>query len=158
MNRKPRHVRVSAFTLVEVMVATVVVALGLVGMIQAVVSGSEMLDLARKQTIATQIIHGQLDQVRLSDWSQIGALAASRTVSVDAADQSTNIAAGFVFGTKLPTVSKNFTCTRTISTVRTDLKQVTFTVTWTGNTGRTYTRKGSTYIAKNGLYVTYQRS
>ena len=158
MNRKQRSLRVSAFTLVEVMVAAVVVALGLVGMIQAVVSGSEMLDLARKQTIATQIIHGQLDHVRLSDWTQIGALAASTTVNVDATDQSTNITAGFVFGSNLPTVSRNFTCTRTISTVRTDLKQVTFTVSWTGNTGRTYKRQGSTYIAKNGLYVTYQRS
>jgi hypothetical protein len=144
--------------LAEVMVATAVVTLGLVGMIQAVVSGSEMLDLARKQTIATQIIHGQLDQVRLSDWTQIGLLTTPKTVSVDAADQTTNIAAGFVFGSNLPGISKNFTCTRTISTVRTDLKQITFSVTWTGNTGRQYTRTGSTYVGKNGLYVTYQRS
>ncbi|HUR60619.1 MAG TPA: hypothetical protein VM029_23055 [Opitutaceae bacterium] len=140
------------------MVATAVVTLGLVGMIQAVVSGSEMLDLARKQTIATQIIHGQLDNVRLSDWTQIGTLAASTQVSVDAADQTSNIAAGFVFGSSLPGISKNFTCTRTISTVRTDLKQITFTVSWRGNTGRSYTRTGSTYVGKNGLYVTYQRS
>ena len=41
---------------------------------------------------------------------------------------------------------------------RTDLKQITFTVSWTGNTGRSYTRSGSTYVGKNGLYVTYQRS
>lgn len=140
------------------MVATAVVTLGLVGMIQAVVSCSEMLDLAKKQTVANQIIHGQLNNIRLSNWTEIGLLAASTTVSVDAADQTANNAAGFIFGSSLPGVSKNFTCTRTISTVRTDLKQVTYSVTWRGNTGRTYTRTGSTYVGKNGLYVTYQRS
>src|SRR4051794_11039975 len=60
-----------AFTLVEVMFATAVLALAVIGMIQAVVSGSEMLDVSRKQTIAAQIIHGQIDNVRLCNWSQI---------------------------------------------------------------------------------------
>jgi type II secretory pathway pseudopilin PulG len=162
VNRKQHVKDVGAFTLIEVMFAAAVLALGLIGMIQAVVSGSQMLDVARKQTIAAQIIHGQIDNVRLSNWTQVGALATPRTVKVDASDnggdQSANVSAGFVFGSNLPTVSKDFTCTRTITTVRTDLKQITFTISWTGNTGRTYTRSGSTYVGKNGLYVTYQRS
>lgn len=162
MNCKASLRRQRAFTFAEVMVATAVVALGIVGMIQAVVVGSEMLDLARKQTVATQIIHGQLDQIRLRTWTQVDNLAANRTVKVDASDnggdQASNVSAGFVFGTNLPALSKNFSCKRTITTVRTDLKQVTYTVTWTGGTGRTYSRSGSTYFGKNGLYVTYQRS
>lgn len=151
-----------AFTLVEVMVASSVVVLGLVGMIQAIVSGSEMLDLARKQTIAAQIIHGQIDNIRLSNWTEVGNLTSGTTVKVDASDdsgnQSNNVSKGFVFGSNLPEVARDFTCTRTISTVRTDMKQVTFTVGWRGNTGRSYSRTGSTYVTKNGLYVTYQRS
>ena len=147
------HYRTKAFTLVEVMVAASVMVLTIVGMIQVIVSGSEMLDVARKQTIAMQIIHGQLDHIRLSNWTQVSALATSATVAVDGGDQS-----GFVFGANLPTISKGFRCTRTITDVRTDLKQVTITVTWTGSTGRSYSRKGSTYVGKNGLYVTYQRS
>lgn len=148
-----RYPRSQAFTLVEVMVASSVMILAIVGMIQVVVSGSEMLDLSRKQTVAMQIIHGQIDNIRLSDWAQVNALSSPRTVNVDGGDQF-----GFVFGTNLPTVAKGFQCTRTITTVRTDMKQVTFTVTWKGNTGRSYTRSGSTYVGKNGLYVTYQRS
>ena len=135
------------------MIAACVMALTIVGMIQVVVSGSEMLDVSRKQTIAMQIIHGQLDNIRLSNWSQVSSLSSSLTVNVDGGDQS-----GFVFGSNLPTITKGFQCKRTIATVRTDLKQVTFTVTWTGNTGRAYSRSGSTYFGKNGLYVTYQRS
>lgn len=162
MNCKPVRARQQAFTFAEVMVATAVVALGIVGMIQAVVTGSEMLDLARKQTIATQIIHGQLDAIRLRTWEQVSGLDATRTVKVDASDnggnQSTNVSEGFVFGTNLPALSKNFSCKRTITTVRPDMKQVTYTVTWKSGTGRTYSRSGSTYFGKNGLYVTYQRS
>ena len=157
MLRNRKHARRAAFTLVEVALAAGVLAFALVGMIQVVVSGSEMLDVARKQTIAMQIIHGQLEQIRLRDWSQIGALGASDTVAVAAGD-NTSSGKMFIFGPNLPVVAKGFMCTRTISDVRTDLKQVTITVTWTSSTGRTYARKGSTYVAKNGLYVTYQRS
>ncbi len=139
------------------MFAAAVLALAIVGMIQAIVSGSEMLDVSRKQTVAAQIIHGQIDVVRLKNWAEISAMAATASAPVDAANQATNVAAGFEFGL-LPGVSHDFTCTRTISTVRTDLKEVTFTVSWRGNTGRTYTRTGSTYVGRNGLYVTYQRS
>lgn len=162
MKCKTFRPRRQAFTFAEVMVAAAVVALGIVGMIQAVVVGSEMLDLARKQTVATQIIHGQLDQIRLRTWDQVDNLATNRTVKVDASDnggnQSDNVSAGFVFGTNLPALSKDFSCKRTITTVRTDLKQVTYTVSWKSGTGKSYSRSGSTYFGKNGLYVTYQRS
>jgi type II secretory pathway pseudopilin PulG len=162
MNRRSKRIRCEAFTLVEVMLAGAVLTLALVGMIQVIVSGSEMLDVARKQTIAMQIIHGQIDQIRLKNWTEVSALSSPQTVWVDASDnsgnQSTNIAAGFVFGSNVPAISQKFQCTRTITTVRTDLKQVSFTVSWKGNTGRSYTRTGSTYVGKNGLYVSYQRS
>ena len=140
------------------MVAAAVMLMGIVGMIRVIISGSEMLDDSRKQTIAIQIIHGQLDNIRLSNWATVSALPTPRTVNVDDSNQGTNVGLGFVFGSNLPTVRKNFRCTRTISTVRTDLKQVTYSVTWRGNTGRSYTRTGSTYVGKDGLYVTYQRS
>jgi type II secretory pathway pseudopilin PulG len=156
MNSKVLRPRADAFTLVEVMVAAAVMVLGLVGMIQAVVSGSEMLDVARKQTVAMQIIHGQIDNIRLSNWTTVSALA-DYEAAVDATDQSTNIAKGFVFGSNLPTVGKGFKCARAITAPKTNLVQVTFTVKWTGKSGRSYARTGSTYVSKNGLYVTYQR-
>jgi type II secretory pathway pseudopilin PulG len=162
MNGPPHHRRTSAFTLVELMMAAAVLALAVVGMIQVVVSGSEMLDTSRKQTIAAQIIHGQLENIRLRDWTQIAALPATASVKVDAADsdgdQTANVQAGFVFGPNLPALCRDFECQRTIASARTDLKQVTFTVTWKGSTGRTHSRSGWTYVGKNGLYVTYQRS
>jgi len=133
-----------AFTLLEVMMAAAVMLAGIMGMTQVIISGSEMVDLSRKQTIATQIIHSEIDKLHLSDWTTVNALpTASTTIAINTTFQS---------------ATSGFTCKRSISTVKTDLKKITFTVTWTGNTGRAYSRNGSTYFGKNGLYVTYQRS
>jgi hypothetical protein len=126
------------------MIAAGVMLAGIVGMIQVVISGSEMLDVSRKQTVAMQIIQGQIDSIRLNDWTTVSGLSTSSTA--------------VTIPTTLQTVSTGFACVRTISTVKTNMKQVTYTVTWKSNTGRSYSRSGSTYVSKNGLYVTYQRS
>ncbi len=134
----------AGFTLVEVMMASGVMILCIVGMIQVISSGAAMLDLSRKQTIATQIMHGEIENVRLRNWTQVTALPTSSTaVTINSSFQ---------------TISTGFQCTRNISTVKTDLKKVTFTVTWKGITGRSYSRSSSMYFGKNGLYVAYQRS
>jgi hypothetical protein len=149
------------------MFAAAVLALAIVGMIQALVSGSEMLDVSRKQTIAATIIQGQIDHIRLCDWSVIENLPSRASADVGASNQATNIAAGFVFGTRLPGVAKNFTCIREVEIVKVaqppflpNDKQlrITYTVSWKGSTGRSYSRSASTYVAKNGLNVSYQRS
>ena len=164
MTVKKRHASAGGFTLVEVMVAAVVMLMAIVGMLQVITYGSEMLDLARKQTIAMQIVHGQLDNLRLNDWATVNNpnyYPASKTVNADESNASTlsdNINIYKLdFGPTLPGLAKGFACTRTVTPVRTDLKQITFSVTWRSNTGRQYTRSGSTYFGRNGLYVTYQR-
>jgi len=157
MRRKQQSPRASGFTLVEVMLGAGVLVIALIGMIQVIVSGSEMLDVSRKQTIAVQIIHGQIEQIRLLTWSQVDSLGTNRTVNVDDGDVVSS-SWRFTFGPNLPEIAEGFRLNRTITTVRTDLKQITWTVTWTGNTGRTYSRTGSTYFGKNGLYVTFQRA
>ena len=115
---------------------------GIVGMMQAVTSGSEMLDVSRKQSVATQIIHNEIEKIRVSDWTDITALPSTALVPLNSSFQAS---------------SPSFKCSRSVSDVKTDLKQVTYTVTWVGSTGRSYTRSGSTYVGKNGLYVAYQR-
>jgi hypothetical protein len=61
----------SGFTIMEVALAATVLALTLTGMIAVVESGSEMLDLSRKQTLAEQILHSEIDQLRLQSWTVI---------------------------------------------------------------------------------------
>lgn len=168
ISRSQKHRQTDAFTLIEVMMAAVVMLAGVVGMMQVIVSGSEMLDVSRKQTIATQIIHSEIDRARLDTWAQLS--NGTTTVLLADAASPNNGAARYTFSAypELWTVltKSGFTCTRVVSDVRTDLKKIVFTVTWLGSTNRVvgttnsrrYTRTGSTYFGKNGLYVTYQRS
>ena len=131
--------------------AAAVMLVGLVGMIQVVSSCAEMMDLAKKQTIAAQIIQDQIGKVHVADWATVSTYTASASVTIDPSFASS--AANF----------QKFACTRTVvdDPTRANMKKITFTVAWqTGVVGRirTFSRSGSTYVAKNGLYLTYQRS
>lgn len=138
--------RTDGVTLVEVMMAAVVMVAAIVGMLQVLTSGSEMLDVSRKQTIATQIIRFEIDKLHLENWTTVSAYSTSAAGTVLTVD------------TSFSTVASGFTIRRYVSVVRTDMRKITFTVAWRGNTGRSYLRTGTTYFGKNGLYVTYQRT
>jgi hypothetical protein len=70
------------FTIMEVGLAATVLALTLTGMIGVVESGSQMLDLSRKQTLATQILHSEIDQLRLQSWMAVAGENPAGTTSV----------------------------------------------------------------------------
>jgi prepilin-type N-terminal cleavage/methylation domain-containing protein len=162
-----RQYRQSGFTIVEVMMASVILVVGLIGMIQGITIGSEMMATARRQTIAAQILDHEIGKLRLKNWTYISGLAsaAAATYTSDQASLNTAIAASGV----------TFNLASTVTTVTTDLREVTFTVTWTksGTTtaattatgswfdqlsfaapspiARTYTRKSTAYFGKYGL-------
>jgi Tfp pilus assembly protein PilV len=138
------------FTIMEVALASTVLALTLVGMIGAIESGTQMLDLSRKQTIAAQIIHDEIDQLRLQGWSTVTSIPSTYT----------SVAIPTVF----TTVGGNFSCqykatqTKDLHGNTIPVMQVTFLVSWTGVTGHSYSRTGITFVSQNGLTVSYQRS
>ncbi len=169
----------------EVALAATVLALTLTGMIGVIESGSQMLDLSRKQTIAAQILHGEIDQLRLQSWPAISGYtsanvpdvgpptvygyASSTTLSPTTASDPSFA----MFNNLYPNAGTIFTLTRTVACVQPSqsnpnpssfyssaplLLQVTFTITWTGVTGRQYTRTSTTYVGYNGLYQVFQRS
>jgi hypothetical protein len=149
-----------AFTLAEVMMAAVVLLIAIVGLFEAVTVGAGMLNVARKQTIALQIIRTEIEAVHLSTtWTQT--TPADATVGPVAIDTLTSSSLlGYPELMSLKNNGKGFALSRTIFTVRNTsnwLKKVTFTVTWTESTGRTYSRTGYTYCAKNGFNALYQR-
>jgi hypothetical protein len=168
----------------EVALAATVLALTLVGMIGVVESGSQMLDLSRKQTLAAQILHAEIDQLRIHSWvtvagySQagtavyIGGVPAGYPPGPTTLTSSTDPSLA-TFVAKYPQTATIFTLKRTVSCVQPSqtnplpsspyasepyLVQVTFTISWTGVTGQKYTRTSSTYVGYNGLYQQYQRS
>jgi hypothetical protein len=164
----------------EVALAATVLALTLVGMIGVIESGTQMLDLSRKQTIANQILHSEIDQLRLQSWKTIaGYNAAGNSVFGSGYPSGpTTLNAGndpsfAEFVANYPETATIFTLTRTVSSVQPvqsnpcpfgsyttnpSLVQVTFIIIWKGITGRSYSRTSTTLIGQNGLSVAYQRS
>ncbi len=145
-----------AFTIMEVALAATVLALTLVGMIGVIEAGSQMLDLSRKQTIAEQIIHSEIEQLHLQSWSTVSSIPASLT-------QMTSTGTGPLYLD--PAFPTTFTCMYQALPVNdaagnpiNNFVQVTFVVSWTGITGIRYTRTGTTLAGLNGLYLSYQRS
>jgi len=164
----PHPNRQSGFTIVEVMMASVILVVGFIGMIQGITIGSEMMATARRQTLAAQILDHEIGKLRLRDWTYISTTltsAASATYTSDQASINTAIAASGV----------SFNLASTVTTITTDLREVSFTVTWTksGTTtaataatgswldqlsfsgpapiARTYTRKSTAFFSKYGL-------
>jgi hypothetical protein len=142
----------------EAALAATVMALTITGMIGVIESGSQMLDLSRKQTIAAQILQDEINQLRLQSWSTLtsGPTAIPSTLSP--------VGAPFTVSSVFAYAGGNFTCQYMANQI-TDLGgtsipvlQVTFVVSWTGISGRSYSRTSTTLVSKNGLSVAYQKS
>jgi hypothetical protein len=164
------------FTIMEVALAATVLALTLVGMIGAIEAGSQMLDLSRKQTIAGHILHGEMDETRQLGWTTVSSYPSGpTTLSTTTGDPNYDpalVAIAQQLGWSAPFSGFPFTVTRTVGCVQPpqqDLMpspyssppivlQITFTASWTGVTGLSYSRTSTTYVSQNGLPVAYQRS
>lgn len=133
-----------AFTLVEVMVAMTVLILVFVSSVSAITIGFRVMEDARMNTIASQILQSEMENVRLKNWTLISALPASEPFTVQSSINSTTF--------------NQFTCTRTITDVNSDLKQVVVSLTWKSMDGRMHDRRYMTMVGKNGLNDYFYRS
>lgn len=157
-----------AFSLIEVMMGATVLVVGFVGLIEAVTVSSEMLDNARKQQIAVQVIDGEIEAVRAASWSTVTSLAdgTTYTETIDSNGNATgntwilNANPGLVATAKGFTVSVTSSYQRpagaTAGTVT--FLMLTCSVTWTGNTGHVHTRSTDAYFGKYGLNLSDQKS
>ena len=106
------------FTIVEVMMASVILVVGFMGMIQAITLGSEMLATARRQTLAAQILEHEIGKLRLAGWGTVSSLTDVPATTYDSDRQAIDnaIAASGV----------SFTLERDVSAPTSDLVEVTF--------------------------------
>lgn len=132
--------------------ATAVLAIALTGMVQAIGVGSEMLDTARKQTIASQVIQSEIERLRMLTWT-----SATLPPDLNVTDRPATVYLNANLAQVAP--ASLFSCTRTVQLAsdRPDLRQVTITVGWTGITGKPHSRSTNVYIGKYGLNVAYQK-
>lgn len=128
-----------AFSLVEVMIASIVLVLAITTAITALQSGLQAVDTARGFTYASQVMQSELERLRLKSWSQIEELQSSGDTRVSYA-----IVSGSPAGT--------FTCRRSIRNLKADMKEITLESTWRGYDGREHTARFITRYGKTGLY------
>lgn len=133
--------RVEGFTIVEVMMAVVIMAFAFTTSITTMQRGFLAVESARNLTVASQIMQSEFEKMRLKDWATVSGYAAGPTsLTIDS-----------VF-TANAAIGNRFTLTRITSTPATDMVMVTLTVTWSSIDGRTLSRSLSTYYGRYGLY------
>jgi Tfp pilus assembly protein PilE len=69
----------AGFTLIEVGIASLVLVVGFIGMIRAMTFTAGLMDHARRQTVAAQILTNEIEQLRLESWATISLLPTSTT-------------------------------------------------------------------------------
>jgi len=67
------HARRSAFTLVEVMIAVAILAIAFAGLCLGFCQGFAIIQVARENLRATQILQEKMETIRLYTWDQINA-------------------------------------------------------------------------------------
>lgn len=140
MDRIRHHSR-RGFTILEVGIASMIMAMGISTSILVIQRGFAMLDTARNITTAGQIMTSQMEQYRMLDWATVSAYPeTATTLSLDSIFSGSN------------TVTTRFALTRSVATPATDIRQITLTITWTGYDGRSISRSMTTYYARYGLH------
>jgi Tfp pilus assembly protein PilV len=133
--------RTRAFTLVEVAMAVVVLALALTTSLAAMQRAFLQFDTARNLEIAANILQCEMEKQRLMNWT-----AVSNASYVPVIDGSFS---------RNPAIGGRFTLSRTIVTVANhsnQMLQITLTVRWRGYDGRQLTRSYTSYYTQGGLY------
>ncbi len=142
--------------------AAVILVVGFIGMIEAMTLGSAMMDNARRQTLAAQILTHYIEHQRLAsvaNWSDL-----TQWPDTMPADLSQDF-----FHNAIQASGATYTLSRVITTPDpvANLHEVKYTVTWVVKTSRhdaagnplsfTFTRSEWAYFGKYGLNLGYQR-
>jgi Tfp pilus assembly protein PilV len=133
------------FTVLEVAMATFVMAFGIATAIVAMQSGFRHLDLSRGTTLAAQIIQSEMERIRMMSWAGVTALPPKETFDGSAFFSSDARA-------------KNYTVTRTRTADPArpaEAMNLGVSVRWQTYDGRWHTRSFSSVYIKNGLYDYY---
>ena len=143
---RPRRKKEKGFTIVEVVMATFIMAFALSTSILTMMGGFRAIDVARNMTLASQLLQSEMERIRLMDWGSIHALTGRQQVNLNT-----------VF-TSNAAIAAKFSLVRDVSDVGSkvgEMKVIVLEVTWTNASGHSLSRSFTTYYTKNGLYDYY---
>jgi len=138
----PARSRNRGFTLVEVAMAVVILAMALGTSIAALQRGFLQLDTARNLEVAANLLQCEMERERLMTWAEV-----SNASYVPVIDSSFS---------RNPAIGGRFTLSRTISTLpgrSGQMLQITLTARWRSYDGHSLSRSYTTYYTQGGLYA-----
>lgn len=140
------------FTILEVMLAAIILVLAITTSITTMQRSFQSIDTARGMTLAGQIMQSEIERIRLRDWATVQGYSTTETpLAIDATFANNGYVANLI-------ASRGLTLTRTASDPETDLRQITMKVTWRNIDGRTMSRSYTTYYGRYGIYDYFYNS
>jgi hypothetical protein len=131
-------------SLVEIMVGISVLGLVFASSFAAIGQGVAIIESARDCTRAAQILQSEIENLRTLNWVSLSELPESEA---------------FTPGSEFPNdFLSRYHCNRVITTRRTDQKEITLTMSWTGQDGILRDRSYFTYVTKEGINDFYYRT
>lgn len=135
----------AAFTILEVMLAAIVMAFAITTSITTMQRAFLALDTARNVTQANQIMQSEIERMRLQDWSVVNAYSSTATTVTIDSSYTNNVFIGSRY-------RLSRTATDVAGHTASGMKQVVFTISWNSYDGRTLSRSLTVYYGQNGLY------
>jgi prepilin-type N-terminal cleavage/methylation domain-containing protein len=139
-----------AVTLIEVLMATVIIAILGSGVISSINYGLFIMRITRENQRATQVMLERLESIRLYNWDQVTNNGFVPVVFSEAYDPSapTN-AQGIIYYGTMAIASPVFS--GTTPSYADTMRQFTVTLQWTNAGAVAHTRTINTYVAQNGM-------
>lgn len=128
--------RRGAFSLIEVMVASTVLVVGISGALVTLQRSIDSIAQARQLDAASQLMQTELERLRLLNWNQLQSLQDSGRTAVA-------VPPGGDFA--------RFSCERQIRDLRDGMKEITLTAHWGGLDGRAHRASLVTRYGRSGL-------
>jgi len=155
--RKLKSLKTSAgFTILEVALAATVMVLCISGAVFTLQRGTVAIDVARKTTLASQIIQSEMERIRLLSWTDISSIPEDEKQEVDLANifPVTTAADKAIYDLMDKTFDRSLEAD-TVAGTDGEIRRITITVSWVGNDGITRYRSSFTEYCKDGLYAYY---
>lgn len=148
MDHQPRLREQRAFTIAEVIVAVFIVTAMALSLYAGFSTGFMIVDSARQDLRATQILLQKVEAIRLCTWSSLANCPVS---FVESYDPSSGNSGTIYTGTLTTNVPSSI---RSTAAYRTNMCLVNLTVSWTNYTGlqsAVHSRSMQTLVARYGL-------
>lgn len=148
-----RHLKkspLSGITIVEVLIASVLLAFVVLGSLAAISHSLNLTNHARLVTISSQVLQSAVEDLRLRNHTVIASYAAqTQPVDLTGTISSELLASSFTAGSGM-TLHARFAHVHAPSATQLGLVSVEFTVTWTEQ-GTVFRRSSRTFFGEKGL-------